>query len=267
MRGNRFIASAAVVFLAACSGDTPQDSLLEPQLTGTQTGYVDVQKFGPAGTYDFTATATGGNLYSPTFQVDAGSTRTIWSESDPTAAGSDVRITEILAPGVQVDSIIVVTTLDDGLVESITRITGTNSATVYGVSNRRDARIKVYNSFAPPPPPPPPGGLEGCTPGYWKQSQHFDSWVGYSPTDLFASVFGVTRSGTLLDALKANGGGEQALARHAVAALLNASSSVDYAMATPAQVIAAVQAAFASGDFETQKDQFASWNERGCTLN
>ena len=27
---------------------------------------------------------------------------------------------------------------------------------------------------------PPPGG-EGCTPGFWKQDQHFDSWVGFAP--------------------------------------------------------------------------------------
>ncbi len=26
---------------------------------------------------------------------------------------------------------------------------------------------------------PPPGG-EGCTPGFWKQRQHFDSWVGFA---------------------------------------------------------------------------------------
>ena len=37
---------------------------------------------------------------------------------------------------------------------------------------------------------PPPGG-EGCTPGFWKQDQHFDSWVGFAPTDSFETVFGV----------------------------------------------------------------------------
>ena len=80
----------------------------------------------------------------------------------------------------------------------------------------------------------PPGG-EGCTPGFWKQEQHFDSWVGFAPSDSFEAVFGVDvtlRAGgqntiedpTLLDALNANGGGVNALARHAVAALLNASN-------------------------------------------
>ena len=81
----------------------------------------------------------------------------------------------------------------------------------------------------------PPQGGEGCTPGFWKQDQHFDSWVGFAPTDSFEAVFGVDvtlRVGgqgtvddpTLLDALNATGGGVNALARHAVAALLNASN-------------------------------------------
>jgi len=116
------------------------------------------------------------------------------------------------------------------------------------------------------PPPPPPGGGEGCTPGYWKQDQHFDSWVGYSPSDSFDAVFGVSYGGTLLEAAGANGGGANALARHAVAALLNASSSVDYYYST-ADVISMVQAAFASGDFEATKDLFALQNEMGCPLN
>ena len=40
------------------------------------------------------------------------------------------------------------------------------------------------------------GAARGCTPGYWKQSQHFDSWpAGYSPTCCFArSRASTTRS-------------------------------------------------------------------------
>ena len=30
----------------------------------------------------------------------------------------------------------------------------------------------------------PPKGGEGCTPGFWKQDQHFDSWVGFLPSGL-----------------------------------------------------------------------------------
>ncbi|MCI0440522.1 MAG: hypothetical protein L0177_15525 [Chloroflexi bacterium] len=118
---------------------------------------------------------------------------------------------------------------------------------------------------------PPPAGGEGCTPGYWKQKQHFDSWVGYSPTDKFDAVFGVTSSFgsnfTLLKALGQGGGGEKALGRHAVAALLNSSSSgVDFAFTT-AQVIALVQEAYATGDFEGAKNKLEAENEQGCPLD
>lgn len=113
----------------------------------------------------------------------------------------------------------------------------------------------------------PPGG-EGCTPGYWKQPHHFDSWVGYAPGDSFNTVFGVA-SGftTLLQGLEAGGGGQNALARHAVAALLNTSSpSVDYEFTT-AQVIALVQNAYATGNYEAAKNILAAENEAGCPLD
>jgi uncharacterized repeat protein (TIGR01451 family) len=87
----------------------------------------------------------------------------------------------------------------------------------------------------------------GCTPGFWKQPGHFDSWVGYTPNQLFDTVFGVTFTNkTLLESLKANGGGNNAFLRFAVSALLNASSttSPDF---TTAQVIAIVQSAVNPG--------------------
>jgi len=122
-----------------------------------------------------------------------------------------------------------------------------------------------------------PGG-EGCTPGYWKQDQHFDSWVGFEPTDSFEEVFGVDvtlRAGgqdtvedpSLLDALNATGGGVNALARHAVAALLNASNPDVDSDFTVAQVIALVQHAIASGDLEAAHQLLAAANEQGCPLN
>lgn len=120
-----------------------------------------------------------------------------------------------------------------------------------------------------PPPPPPPGGIEGCTPGFWKQDQHFDSWTGYSPTDLFDSVFGVDANGnlTLAQAAAQGGRGESALMRHAVAALLNAASAdVDYAFTT-SEVIQIVQDAYASGGFEGAKNTFETENEKGCPLS
>jgi hypothetical protein len=117
--------------------------------------------------------------------------------------------------------------------------------------------------------PPPPTGDEGCTPGYWKQPQHLDSWVGFAPTQKYESVFGVNVPGdpTLLDALRAKGGGINALMRHSVAALLNASSpDVAYPL-TVSQVIAKVQAAIAGGTIEQTKNEFEQFNELGCPLN
>lgn len=107
----------------------------------------------------------------------------------------------------------------------------------------------------------------GCTPGFWKQEQHFEFWTGFAPGDSFDTVFMVTstENWTLLEALKAKGGGENALGRHAVAALLNASNpDVDYKYDVD-QVKAMVQAAYASGDFESIKDGFEEQNELGCT--
>jgi len=111
---------------------------------------------------------------------------------------------------------------------------------------------------------------DGCTPGYWKQKHHFDSWVDYSPTDSFDAIFGVSGvGGTLEDALKAKGGGLDALRRHTVASLLNAVDPQvnQVAYPTTADVIAAFQSAYASGDYETQKNLFEAANEAGCPLN
>lgn len=122
-------------------------------------------------------------------------------------------------------------------------------------------------------------GGEGCTPGYWKNhagafshskggQKKPSAWQVYSPTDSYDGVFGVVSSfgGDLIEALNRGGGGENALGRHATAALLNAAhSGVSYAFTT-AQVIAIVQGAYASGDFTGAKDQLASENEQGCPL-
>ena len=115
---------------------------------------------------------------------------------------------------------------------------------------------------------PQTGGGQGCTPGYWKQDQHFSFWVNHSTSDDFEATFGVNASfdKTLLGALKQGGGGEKALGRHAVAALLNASNSdVDY-LYTANQVITMVQNAYASNSFEQIKDDLEAQNEAGCPL-
>jgi hypothetical protein len=117
------------------------------------------------------------------------------------------------------------------------------------------------------------GNMEGCTPGYWKQEHHFDSWPApYSHTDLFVDVFGPGYPGnpTLGEALRLKKGGLNALVRHSVAALLNAASPNVYAepeFDTPGEVVAAYQAAFDSGEYELLKNLLDDANNSGCPLN
>jgi len=112
------------------------------------------------------------------------------------------------------------------------------------------------------------GEDDGCTPGYWKN--HTDSWAdsGYSPSDSFDAVFGTDYFDpdiTLLEALNLKGGDINALARHAVAALLNAGdSNVDYAL-TANEIEDLVRGA--DGDPETVKDEFDAFNNAGCPIN
>jgi hypothetical protein len=129
---------------------------------------------------------------------------------------------------------------------------------------------------------PTPVVEEGCTPGYWKQKQHFDSWVatGYSPNQTLESVFDVPNSlgldsRTLLQALNFNGGSgvsgaSKILLRAAVAALLNsASPDVDYSRTT-ASIIADVNAALASNNRTTilnLANALDADNNEGCPLN
>jgi hypothetical protein len=127
-------------------------------------------------------------------------------------------------------------------------------------------------------PEPEPGG-EGCTPGYWKN--HLDAWVptGFSPTQQLSTVFSASGLGslgtvTLLDALQFKGGASltaktQILLRAAVASLLN-TSHPDVSFGSPSAVIAAVNAALASGDADTVLALAGSLDEQnnaGCPLN
>jgi len=106
----------------------------------------------------------------------------------------------------------------------------------------------------------PARGNQGCTPGYFKQSQHFSAWGSFTQTQSVSSVFSGAISSlaseSLLDALQGGGGpglagAETILLRAAVAALLNASNSgVSYAL-TVTQVVTEVNTALASGDRDT----------------
>jgi hypothetical protein len=125
----------------------------------------------------------------------------------------------------------------------------------------------TFNNFVEPPPDP---GDEGCTPGFWKN--HLSSWSGYSTGADFDTTFGVNffnPNKTLLQAVNLGGGGLNALARHGVAALLNAASGdVDYAY-TEAQVIDIVQGdgAFAGLSVTERTNLLVAANEAGCPIS
>jgi hypothetical protein len=114
-------------------------------------------------------------------------------------------------------------------------------------------------------------GGEGCTPGYWKQDQHFDSWPApYTPDMLFSDVFEDAFPGmTMLDVLNTGGGGLEALGRHAIAALLNsASDGVSYDLTTQ-EVIDMFNDVYPGSeeDYEALKDVFEAFNEQDCPLD
>jgi hypothetical protein len=120
-----------------------------------------------------------------------------------------------------------------------------------------------------------PGDSEGCTPGYWRN--HADRWVGVAPAADFDATFGVDLFDpdiTLGTAIWLGGGGVDAFARHATAALLNAYAKADGSLGqfvnypyTVAEVIQMVQDAVANDTIEATKDLFEAANELGCPLS
>ena len=125
----------------------------------------------------------------------------------------------------------------------------------------------------------PAGASVGaCTPGYWNQPHHFDSWEKYEPKDNYRDVFGVGPNMTLLQALKAgrkhpdiNTGLEAAYVRHSVAALLNAALTDphhDYWGWDDAHIINWVQSTYNPDDIGWAKKMLAHYNEAApCGLN
>jgi hypothetical protein len=118
----------------------------------------------------------------------------------------------------------------------------------------------------------------GCTPGYWKEPQHLDSWgpTGFQTTDKFNTVFGVTQYNkndgtpyTLLEVMQLlNGNGDPIstnLGFHAVAALLNAGHpDVNYGYTSGEIITLFRNNLHRAADL---KDSLAMLNERGCPLN
>jgi hypothetical protein len=133
----------------------------------------------------------------------------------------------------------------------------------------------LYNDFGFAP------RLEGCTPGYWKQKQHYDSWpAGYTPNQTVEYWFdvpafpklGAAKLGT---ALGFDGGTKledaaKILLRAGVAALCNAATpSMNYPR-TQGQVISQVNAALASKNRSTMislASTLDTLNNLYCPLN
>jgi hypothetical protein len=123
-------------------------------------------------------------------------------------------------------------------------------------------------------PTPAPAG---CTPGYWKNHYDTPGWPSpFTDSQLFSSVFGgitnpdyiYLNGKTLAQALRLGGGGANALARHAVAAILNIAElgAGAYGL-THGQVVTAVVNALNSGSgIESLKNQLDGRNNAGCPL-
>lgn len=130
----------------------------------------------------------------------------------------------------------------------------------------------------------------GCTPGFWKQPQHFGYWTGYSPAQTVGEVFGGIEllfpdlaDDTLLQALSYEGGPDlegaaRIYLRTAVATLLSSAYNSalggdpwEYAEWTPDVIAARVVLVLSWGDRETilwNASEFDRYNntELGCPL-
>lgn len=292
-----WLAGAAILTLAACSGEAPNQGPLDPAAVitpGPGTIAVQVCKVADdaetlGDVFTINTSAADGNVISPV-QVTAfllgepGVCEVVWTRGGASFDDeTQITITEVLPAGYHLDRITFTGTgnyalpapIEDPVDPSVT-IVPLDGMTVY-----------FKNSFVftppPPPPPPPPPGDEGCTPGYWKVEQHWDSWgpTGYTTDQLVTSVFsGVNANqagATLLEALDFVGGpgvdgAERILLRAAVAGLLNAAHpDVDYAGGNDVTAfIDAVNAALATDDRDVMLALAASIdadNNAGCSLN
>jgi hypothetical protein len=163
-----------------------------------------------------------------------------------------------------------------------TTISATTSVIVGGVTLVRTTGDGLHND-GPNAIKHWQGAFTGCTPGFFKQPQHFDSWVGFTQSQLVSSVFTVpanyTLNGqnlgsfTLLQALSFKGGNTlsgaaQTLLRAAVAAILN-STAQTYPLTT-AQIVAEVNTALASQNRATilaEATRLDQFNNAPCTLS
>jgi hypothetical protein len=152
-----------------------------------------------------------------------------------------------------------------------------NGNLVYTFGPGLDWDVFCTGNFPPPPPPPP--GVNGCTPGYWKN--HTSRWT--NPPTVYpnqpiaqvfssASIYGLGNN-TLLDGLKFKGGpgskgAAYILLRAATAAYLN-SIYLNYPLTTNS-IQSQVNAALSSQDRSAMLSLASLLdldNNLGCPLN
>jgi len=228
------------------------------------------------GDFDFDATGPAGIDTDPDITIPAGGGTVCViiydSPLDRTVAGLSDGITITETTNANLTSIDIVRYLAPGVPYTAPELVDTPTGAPFGttasvrINNDMARRVTFTNTTTVT-------GGEGCTPGFWKNNadKHDASqWGAIDPDATFTSVFGANdlpAGTTLLEALNLGGGGVNALARHAVAAYLNSlAGEPDYAFTT-AQVIAKVQAAMTSNDYNTAKNELATENERGCPLS
>lgn len=212
------------------------------------------------GAIDTTFTRTSDQFYGP--DANGWSCYELWEHG---ANGGDVIVTETGVIGGAHPY--VVTSTADFITTGVVAPPTSGGAVVRGIVGGQSGVTALFVNTAQPPLV----GGQGCTPGYWKQRHHFDSWAApYTPDTPFSAVFEDAFPGkTLLDVVKQGGGGLKALGRHAVAALLNgASAGVSYDL-TDSDVVAQFNAAYPGSkrDYTALKNQLVSFNEQGCPLN
>ena len=156
----------------------------------------------------------------------------------------------------------------------------TNTGTVTGTEPRTQQTVTasdIARSFGRT-------GAEGLTPGFWKTNVDTKNAVAWPRladgtlvldplqpvSSLFAGFPPVYASLTLDQGLGSGGGGIEALLRHAIAAVLNATHPwVAYPLSA-GEIVALVNAAIASGNpttIESLKNQLQGYNERGSDLD
>ncbi len=116
----------------------------------------------------------------------------------------------------------------------------------------------------------PTVSAEACSPGYWKNNAEkagASQWppTGYAPGDGFDEAFGISLFGpslTLLQALGLQGGGQEALARHAAAGLLSAAHpEVHYPLS-----VEAIKVLMQTGDREALLQRLSTLSGLTCPL-